>query len=106
VQERELGVGVFPAPPEIVSCDLFRPLLTLKYKIHFLGSSIHRADSVTSDSMVVIKKIVNRRDLQFNVRFKSQWGPGILNFPKVLSLAEVKASVSENTIPQRNLTGD
>jgi hypothetical protein len=50
--------------------------------------------------------MVNRRDLQINVDSEPWWGPGILHILKVLSLANVKSSISEQKNLQTDLTGD
>jgi hypothetical protein len=45
-----------------------------------------------------MKMMVGRGALQFNAASEPQWGPGILHFPKVLFLDNVKASVCKQNL--------
>jgi hypothetical protein len=56
------------------------------------------ADSLVLNNKVIMKAMVGREDLQFNM--------GILHFPKVLFLAEVKASVCKQKNLHTDLSGD
>lgn len=78
---------------------LFWPLPILgKSVIRFCSWDTHRANSITPSDRVIMKMTVSRGDLQFNMGSKPQWGPGMLHFPKVLSLADMNASVLEQKI--------
>jgi hypothetical protein len=85
--------------------NLPRLLPTLgKCRIHFKDKGTHWANSIITYDRVIIKMIVGRRDLQFNVGSEPWWGPGILHFSKVLSLTVVKTSVCVQKNIHRDLT--
>lgn len=99
--------GLFLKPSGMVYDNFFWPLLILvKYRIHFWGGNTHRADSITPIVRVILKTVVGRGDLQFYAGSEPWWGPDILHFSKVLSLAEVNTSVCEQKNMYTDLTGD
>lgn len=66
--------------------DLFWPLPAL-------DRSTNTANSVTHNNRVIIKMMVGRDYLQFNVGSQSWWGSSIPCFPILLPLAQVKTSI-------------
>jgi hypothetical protein len=58
-----------------------------KDTVHSWGESTHRVDSATLNDRVIIRIVVDRGDLQFDVGSKP-WETGILHTPEVLSLIE------------------
>jgi hypothetical protein len=66
-----------------------------------LQSYTHRADSITLALREIMRVITGR---VLNGHFEPQWRPGVLHFPRVLSLADKKASICEHENPHTDLT--
>jgi hypothetical protein len=68
-----------------------------------LQSYTHRTDSITLALREIMRVITGR---VLNVHFEPQRRPGVLHFPRVLSLADKKASICEHENPHTDLTTD
>jgi hypothetical protein len=88
-------VGWFLMPWGVIFDNLFWPLPTIdKSKNHLWGKGTHMADSLIPNDKVIMKMMLDKGDLQFNMGFKPWWRPRLLHFSS-MSLTVVKASVCE-----------